>query len=116
MLAEDVAGILNVLAERFGTTVEHLWSVMVLQARVEAIQVIIALLTFLAVGMFVIRWIFAHDFEDGEEESVARGLRVTAYLVVGFLLFLAVIERGVTGLVNPEYWALEQVLKLLSGG
>lgn len=105
------------LADKLGTTVEHLWSVMIYQARIVAIQnavtlAIIGAVLFFAGRVLITRW----RSYDNKDEAMADGLIVmggAAYTVIGSVLALVAIfavNEMITAIFNPEYWALSQIL------
>lgn len=111
--------ILRVLAEKFGTTTEFLWGIMVKQAYVTGISQII---TFLIAALLVFGWNrFAWGLQLPKEPHEDRGgdktfgimmmrlFGVCAAAMWAMFLLSGLIEVT-TALVNPEYWALKQVL------
>ena len=118
--------LLRELADKFETTTEHLWEVMIQQASITAPLYAIAA-SFL-IGVTFIAWCFVmskttprpnsldssrpHKAEWKNEEAVgvwAILISVTAVVIglVSYLVFLAA-----TAALNPEYWALQQILEL----
>jgi hypothetical protein len=111
------------LAEKLGTTVEHLWEVLIRQASITAISngIIIALLA-LAIG-WAYKFVRAKTtcppstendrYPSAEWEYEGAGL---AWALLGFGALIALvftlcgIHEIATCLLNPEYWALKQVL------
>ena len=116
---EQIMEILRVLAEKFGTTTEFLWSVMIRQAYVTGITQIIG---FILAGIFVFGWNrYVWGLRLPEEPQEDRGVDKTFGImmarligVVGAglwaLIFLCVFTDITTALVNPEYWALKQLI------
>jgi hypothetical protein len=119
---ERTAELIERLALQLGTTAEHLWSVLVVQARVVAVQDIVTGLL-LCVGLWfgvrAARWLWAEIRRERGAYDDPMGY------VLGFICLL--IGEAVTGVftislfveastcaVNPEYWALRQVLSALS--
>lgn len=110
--------ILRVLAEKFGTTTEFLWSIMVRQAYVTGITQIIG---FILAGIFVFAWnryVWSLNLPKEPEED--RGGDKTFGIMMGRLfgavgacmwamIFLCGLTEITTALINPEYWALKQV-------
>jgi uncharacterized membrane protein len=117
----DIEKILDVLAERFGTTVEHLWDVMVFQARIEAITSIVTLLVGGLVVFVVARFLVREARRDPSvffENPLFLVMAVLCLVAVILLMNGFFMGAGdiATALFNPEYWALKQVLRLLGGG
>ncbi len=114
--------LLQTLADKFGTTVDHLWGALLRQAKIEAgvDVIIIALLVFLLIAS--IRIVkkktrprdpadnYGRPEWDEDASTVALGL----IIIVGFCTLLAVcvgLHDIITALANPEFWALKQIIK-----
>lgn len=116
----ELSQVLADLAQQFGTTVPHLWAVMLRQARVEAI---VGLVYFAIVVAAVVGYAFwlpriRHAWGDGLLDKGAT-LHAVGGLVCAVLLLAMVfvgllgINDVVTALVNPEFFAIRQVLEAL---
>lgn len=108
---------MEVLAAKLGTTVEYLWGVMLSQAPVAAMNNLIFIVT-----TTVLTWLCVRrhkkliepidEYRNGYDE-VANVTLMICWLVVcavGVIASLFLIPATVTALVNPEYWALKQIL------
>ena len=121
-MSQEIAKVLDLLAERFGTTIEHLWEVMIRQAYIEAIMGIFVFALLLVVNIKFIKWAKPittnDDHETWEKWGVDGVMPVMAsgfiMLVISCIAFLMTIDNLVAKLVNPEYWALQQILELLN--
>ena len=111
---------LDALAAKLGTTVQYLWSVVLRQARVEIIQdLCLAIVFFLAIGLlsYVLKKLVKYIKDDAagwndEWSFIAAGLCI--FGIVGSFAWLVIMLYSViTPLLNPEYWALQQVLNAL---
>ena len=121
---EQIVGILRVLAEKFGTTTEFLWSILVKQAYVTGITHTAG---FVLAGLFVfgwnrVAWGMQFPQEPHEDRGGDRtfGIMVARFIgAVGAcmwaLVFLCSLTEITTALINPEYWAIQQVMKGLGG-
>ena len=121
---EQIMGILRVLAEKFGTTTEFLWSILVKQAYVTGITHTVG---FVLAGLFVFGWnrvawglkLPQEPHEDRGGDKTFGIMMVRLFGVVAAciwaMLFFCGLTGVVTALVNPEYWAIQQVMKGLSG-
>ena len=107
---------LDALAAKLNVTAQYLWAVMLRQAHIEAatdlVWASISLTIALACGYFLLRvarmalantW----DSEDYLLKALVAGL-VTLLAVVFFCINL---QNAITPLLNPEFWALQQLLK-----
>lgn len=106
--------VLRVLAEKFGTTTEFLWGIMVKQAYVFGIT---ALVAFVVSGIFTFSWNrfawsmpFPHEDEDKTFGVGMARLIGTGFIFVWLCFFLSSLIDIATAFANPEYWALKQVL------
>ena len=123
---EQTKQLLRELAVEFETTTSRLWEVMIQQASITATLDAIAA-SFL-IGVTFIAWCFVmskttpkpnslipslpHEAEWEDEEAVvvwAILIPVTA-VVIGLVSYL--ISTAVIAALNPEYWALQQILEL----
>lgn len=115
--------LLNRLADKFGTTVEHLWGVLVKQAVISAVSEILMALTMAVLWLWMFRLIRRKTTEpqptdecrypraEWREEGA-----VFAWIVAAIGLLIVVVQTycaatiGITALLNPEYWALKQLM------
>lgn len=108
----------TVLANKLGTTGTHLWEVLVRQAPVSSI----VSMSFYVIGIFlmIIGWksVFKllkmsdNPKMDSETcQSIAIFISLISF-VISILLLLNIdsINIWISGLVNPEYWALQNVI------
>ena len=118
---EQVQAMLLQVAEKLGTTAEHLWGVLLTQVRIKGITEIffIILLPFLVWAWFKCLGIFQkksaeRDMSDGYEFLSALGLIFSA-IVVFFFICGAVFDspNTVACFINPEYVALKDLLGML---
>lgn len=115
--------LLNRLADKFGTTVEHLWGVLMKQAVISAVTEIATALVLVAAWVWLFCFVrgkttepepsredcypHAEWYNEGAFAAwVVTGL--TLLLVMGQVYYAA--TTGLTALLNPEYWALKQLL------
>ena len=122
-MTDQIMEILHVLAEKFGTTTEFLWGIMVRQAYVVGISQILA---FVMAGLFVFAWNrYVWSIRLPEDPQEDRGgdktfgiMMVRLFGVVGAcmwaMMFLCGLTEITTALVNPEYWAIKQVGQLFT--
>ncbi len=104
---------LEELAAKLGTTGDHLWEILVAQGRIEAVNTLVVLV--LAIGLTFVthRYVWAWMWRKPESEGRCW---VTGLLSVVSTLFTLKAAFGIgslaTKLFNPEYWALQRILKL----
>jgi len=103
---------LEALAEKLGTTLEHLWEVLLLQAKVEAVEAGLVFLTGASVGLYGL-WLVnkARDVKDNDDQAI-RWFLGGALALIGLIPAFGNLLKLPTLLINPEYWALREVLRL----
>lgn len=112
MNSKQVTDILDALALRFGATGEMLWAALVKQAYVDAIQSVIIILIAGSVLLFTYKkhkqigdWA---DTNDGEFMLVGlAALNIICFVCV----FVSIVS--LPSVLNPEYYALELIIKAL---
>lgn len=113
-MSQEVTKILDILAERFGTTIEHLWGIMVRQAMVNSISnLALAVVTLVAILIVVQKWESWTDDIDEGGIGVPLIMFFGLFGVCGIIITIKVFPDTITGFFNPEYWVLQQILELL---
>lgn len=113
---ENLQNALATLAEKFGTTVEHLWGVMLRQATISGIlsAIVIVMMLGIIYGYYrAFKW-YTHTnkYDDIYEIATPVLAIIGVALTIGSpILFILEAENMLTALLNPEYWALHQLLK-----
>ena len=108
--------VLTDLANKLGTTAEYLWGVLLKQAPITGSLSLLAIGVWVTACAMVVRYV-ARKTGGKNPEWYEEGLQVFAWFCTVILCVLTAvvvtIEIGdaVTALVNPEYWALRQILK-----
>jgi len=122
---DKTAALLEKLADKLGTTSEHLWGVLTTQAQISgAVDLAVIVAATLAAGVATrIVWRKSSIGVDSEgrylaaewsEEKIffarlaAGGLVLTAAALI-----LTSAHSVASAFLNPEYWALKQVLGIL---
>lgn len=121
---EKTAALIENLAEKFGTTVAHLWGVLVTQAPISGFVdlVVCATLVFVAarVVQFVKRKTTAPKKSEKNNQPRAEWVDEPAMLAwacaIWLLLIVGIVvihyaQDIVAAFFNPEYWALTRILK-----
>jgi hypothetical protein len=120
---EQTSKLIEQLANKLGTTTEYLWGVLLKQAQIQSV---ITLLQFLIIGLFGYVLYRIHKSLSIKKEY--DGYKETGYshyeekvgipMVIGVVIFsfLSIcaffcIEDVFNGFFNPEYWALQKVLR-----
>lgn len=108
------------LAEKLGTTAEHLWGVLVTQAPITAATDTIGLLV-CGVALLLGFFFALRTMRRANESSSLMGLEgaIITWIVWGFFCFVflvtffCTIGGIVAGFTNPEYVALKELLRSL---
>lgn len=115
---EQIAPILDKLAQQLGTTASMLWKVLIAQAAVEA-QLAFIMIWVSVVSLFIIMPLTTYlaHWADKEDHNGILFVSFTAALLSGIGGLIGVISNSYTWWIcthNPEYWALHEVLKMFS--
>jgi len=113
---ENTEKLVRELAEKLGTTVDHLWSVLVRQAIIQSYAEIACLALF-SIGVAI--WArFLRKKTTGDDPSwpISDEWPFLLWVFTGVSLLVAVIVALITlplsivTILNPEFWALKQIL------
>lgn len=125
-LQNKVINILDILSAKLGVASGHLWEIMIKQSYISAISdIIFAILTIISVVLFVkfMNYCCEEIDTDGQGEESRRinnEWMINVFMLWGILnLFIMIgaiikIFDIATKLINPEYWALQEILSKLS--
>lgn len=112
---EQTDKLIQELANKMGTTAEHLWSVLVRQAAIDgwACLVLNSLLLAGMVGFWLLFWRHTRKLDkyDRGEVPVFYVIFAPFTILLLFIPVLNTINTILPCLLNPEYWALKQILK-----
>lgn len=115
---EQTEKLIRELAEKLGTTVDHLWGVLVRQAPIDGCASIISWLFIAALiaGMF---FFVRYGFRRAET-CVGGGWAIASVMMAFVAAILAIalvvivctdLSTTIAAFKNPEYWALKQLIK-----
>lgn len=113
---KEVVEMINELAERFGTTAEHLWSVLVNQAAISGLMDILFIVILISIAsvwiVFVLRKTADTSYNGWESEGKFFGyMSIFFVCFLGFFFIIFALQNIATAFFNPEYWALKQIIK-----
>lgn len=116
----NLEGILDILAERFGTTIEHLYEVMLRQAYIEAGASFLSIVFALAFVFFFLKkwqWKLMEWAKSDDDELLGVLGLIGGYLALVLALPSAILDARIiiTILTNVDYWVINQILEALSG-
>lgn len=108
---------LQTVAAKLGTTAEHVWAILLSQAPISAALWGINALAFSLAMWLAVRFTIKHyDDRDWEATGPVMGAFAVATLLFCWVLSLLVgLNSAVTALINPEYWALNELLRAIKG-
>lgn len=116
---DDLQKQLAQLASKLGTTVDHLWSVMVKQAPIDS-----CVFFFTLAIMVAVTYTFWKRFSSakvdpetigGECHKVLMLILFGVMLLATFILLVCGLSEAIAGFLNPEYWALQDLLAKIHG-
>ena len=114
---KDIAPLIEQLAAKLGTTVEYLWQILLKQVQVEIRlaemgMTISFVLYAIAAVLFIVA--FVRRIKD-DDYGLAVYWILGVYVVTSIAVTLHILNyiQLVTLKNNPEYWALQEVLKHL---
>lgn len=112
---EQTQQLIEKLADKLGTTAEHLWSVLVRQAPISSTIDAIALCIYAAVMVWGYRLVREKTKEDGDWNDHYGSIALPWIIWgVGMIFLVNVLccslSNIVSGFVNPEYWVLKEIL------
>ena len=116
---KELATLLEQLAAKLGTTTEKLWGVLVKQAAISGAVSFIESIIFALALIWVFRFIQKKTTPTGERdrsdwEDEGKGIAWIGFAIIAPIVIVSVfcsIENTINAFLNPEYWALSQILK-----
>ncbi len=115
---KEIAPLLEKLAVPLNTTVEYLWATLVRQAPISSIiniieWVIMGVVTWLAWKVFKKIWKEAYD-KNWDEVWLILPIIIGVVFLIFWIMIICTIPSTIAGFINPEYWALKQLLDAVS--
>ena len=118
---KELTVLLESLAEKLGTTTEYLWGVLINQAQIQ-VFINLVILLFMAVLTFFFykycKWLYKDFKKICQDDMEILPILLVAIFGIGFLVSLGIgifelIPEMITAFYNPEYWALQEILKAI---
>jgi len=116
--------LIQMLAEKLGTTATHLWQVLIHQAPISSTNSIIQIICLLIISIIfykIVRRLYKlSDSSDSDfdwDDNVGVAVVCAAFaivLLVVWIIYFFKINDIINGYVNPEYWALDHILDALT--
>lgn len=112
------------LAAKLGVTVDHLWGVLLYQAKIEAAfdgLIFVLCAAYFIGGVWLFRRAYLRLADDFDHDDSNWWFGLFLFCAVGLFLFCAVgilvlmimiaaAHGFITETVNPEFWALKQII------
>lgn len=107
----------TLLSHKLGTTAQHLWEVLIKQAPYSSAIDLLAFII-ICVATFLCIIICFHCWEKTNENGEFIGVSVltTILATIGVIFCFSILfdmSTWLSGLYNPEYWALDQVMSMI---
>ena len=114
----DVIAIaLQPLADKLGTTGQYVWGLQVKQAYVDGSLALVGLLFGIALITVAILWMKKiNDNLETQRDTEMDGFGVVASVILfiaGFIFLCTNVPTVLNCFINPEYYALHQLIKLV---
>jgi hypothetical protein len=112
---EQTQQLIEKLATKLGATAEHLWGVLVRQAPISSATAAIAICIYAAVMVWGYRLVREKTKDEGDWNDHCGSIALPWIIWSVGMLFLVIVlcsslSNIVAGFVNPEYWALKEIL------
>lgn len=112
---DNTEKLIRELAERLGTTAEHLWAVLIRQAPISAATNLFVLLVLLVVMLGCLFVLFktlkkaaASETDEWIPLIIVVGV-IGLSTTIAFFVNLSDLSQIAAGFFNPEYWAFKQI-------
>ena len=109
---EQTAALVDKLADKLGTTAEHLWGVLVTHAPISATVDLILCAALITGAAMLFTLVKRKSRDEPNDDYVPAWIGVAAVFGIVALLVISSMHGIVAGFLNPEYWALKQLLAL----
>ena len=119
---EELTPLLEKLAVKLGTTTEYLWGVLLKQAPITAVTELVYLILVVlgGIALYKIHKRLSKEgdgnnsiYYDCEGLAIAPMVIATVIWAILFVNCFHSIGTIVTGFLNPEYWALDEIVSLI---
>jgi hypothetical protein len=116
---QDLTLFLEKMAEKLGTTTEYLWSILLKQAPIFGYCYVSGGFLILIFGLLLYRFHkkcrsispnYKTYYEEDEWRVSLNVMLLAAFLIVS-VIWLVKLPKAITAFMNPEYWALQEILK-----
>ena len=121
---KEMTELLGKLADKLGTTVEKLWSVLLKQAPISGVIDLALCVALVIASIFIFRFVQnkttpqeEERYADWDDEGKFFAWAGTAiFIAIAGVFIMCSVESIVSAFFNPEYWALTKILSKVSSG
>ena len=117
---DQTTKLIEQLAQKLGTTAEYLWTVLLKQAPISALTDLFYLVitTIIGIGLYKLHKYFCKDgigeYDNSlyDDNDYVAPVMIALTIIWGICIIACFFSIGniINGFVNPEYWALKQIL------
>lgn len=112
---DQLTTLLRDLASQLGTTVDFLWGVLLVQARLTGYMSIIWAI-FWTIPFLICAIVAYIGFKEGADDETSSFMTIAGTIVGIIMLAIVVmfITSAITAFANPEFWAINRILTQLA--
>lgn len=114
MTPEQVTNLLDQLGQRLGPAGQHVFELAVRQVFIDGFTMLILTAIFLAVLGWSVPRIYAWAQDGGDDRAMLGVIAGAVYVLVGICLLIGDLAY-IPAMLNPEYAALMNILRAVSG-
>lgn len=116
-MEKEITNLLEELAKKLGTTVEHLWSILVKQSTINGFVGCLRIIIIICLS--ILCYIFG---QYTNEQIISREWDIEAWFLVGFcflvcltffLIEMHMLPTTIACFINPEYFAMSEIKGML---
>ena len=116
---QELTLFLEKMAEKLGTTTEYLWSILLKQAPIFGYMYFFGGFLILILGLLLYRfhkkckanWDVDKTLYDKDEWRWSLNIILLIVFLIVSIMWLVNLPRAITSFMNPEYWALQEIIK-----
>ena len=105
--------LLRELAEKLGTTSENVFNILVAQAPLQGLFNLLASILFIVIIHHSFKFLKKQKESLNEDGFFMLGLLLGVCGIITIVYTLITFSTNVSALINPEYWALKQILDVI---
>jgi len=118
-MEQELTQLLRELAAQLGTTTEYLWAVLIKQALLEGLKSFVFVAVTVGVLLSIkpawgrLKWDDYGELEDKQNSSLTWAIVASVAGLFMSIGLIFAIQTAIDALMNPEYWALKEILYLI---